>query len=142
MNIESEVKIAVNMLHTLIEGNYVDPYNIVEMMSPELRDWLGDALWQYSANMDAMTQEKTEGIFEFMKDELGVLNAFKQEKDPWSEAQMITEGDYHGDLILNHLTSYKERMDKGEVSKDEVVQSLQRAGIMDEHGKVKKLVDE
>ena len=115
-SIESEVRIAVNMLHTLIEGNYVDPYNIVDMMSPELRDWLGDALWAHSANMDAMTK----GL---------------------DELQSLTEEDYYGDLILNHLTSYKERMDNGEVSKDEAVQSLQRAGIMDECGKVKKLVD-
>lgn len=55
-NIESEVKIAVNMLHTIIEGNYVNPYDIVEMMSPELRDWLGSAIYAHSANMDAVTE--------------------------------------------------------------------------------------
>ena len=117
MTIESEVKIAVNMLHTIIEGNYVNPYDIVEMMSPELRDWLGSAKYAHSANMDAITK----GL---------------------DELQALTEEDYNGDLILDHLTSYKERMDNGEVSKEEAVQSLQRAGIMDEHGKVKNLVGE
>ena len=71
-SIESEVKIAVNMLHTIIEGNYVDPYNIVEMMPPELRDWLGSAIYAHSANMDAMTK----GL---------------------DELQALTEGDYYGD---------------------------------------------
>lgn len=56
-DVRQEVKKAVTMLSELIEGGYVESYNVVEMMDSDLRDKLGDALYAYSANQTAMTGE-------------------------------------------------------------------------------------
>lgn len=59
-----KVKDCLEWIDHGVEHNYVKPYELVEMMSPSLRESLGDALYAYSANMDALTTQQEEGLDE------------------------------------------------------------------------------
>lgn len=65
VSFNKEVLLALNKLDCLIEGDYATPYEIVELMSDELRDHLGNALYAFSANTDSLTYEqRVEGLSE------------------------------------------------------------------------------
>ena len=57
-DLENTIKRDLLLLERAIEAEFISPYEVVDgCMSPTLRDALGSALYAYSANMDALTEE-------------------------------------------------------------------------------------
>lgn len=69
MSVRSEAIRAVNTLQAMVEEGYVSGYDIAKMMSNELASEIE-----------------------------GGLYALSQEKDNWTEAQMLTESEYYESL--------------------------------------------
>ena len=59
-----KVKDYLEWIDYVIEDRILEPYELVEMMSPSLRESLGDALYAYSANMDALSTQQEDGVDE------------------------------------------------------------------------------
>ncbi len=55
MNLEAMIKSDLSLLEGAIRGDYITPYDAVELMGGDLREWLMAALYAYSANADALT---------------------------------------------------------------------------------------
>ena len=55
MNLEAMIKSDLSLLEGAIRDDYITPYDAVELMGGDLREWLMAALYAYSANADALT---------------------------------------------------------------------------------------
>jgi hypothetical protein len=80
MSIRSEAIRAVETLQTMVEEEYISGYDIAKMMSDELASEIE-----------------------------GGLHALAQEKDHWSEAQMLTESEYYDNLYAEHVPDLKDK---------------------------------